>query len=164
MWAIKKYINTNYEVNIVKIAPFIRKGLRKLVKKDVLVQVKGSYKIAKVGEKNPKKEEKKPKKKVKKPKKKVVKKKSEPKEVFIVSQDNMEQEDPLEFNDPKIQKSRENDSKIQKSSEIALTPIVIKEEPIDYDTITSIKTEIDDNFGFEFVDPNLEIKKEDKDV
>ena len=108
MWAIKKYINTNYEVNIVKIAPFIRKGLRKLVKKDVLVQVKGSYKIAKVGEKNPKKEEKKPKKKVKKPKKKVVKKKSEPKEVFIVSQDNMEQEDPLELNDPpKIQKSRE---------------------------------------------------------
>ena len=53
--AIKKYINTNYEVNIVKLAPFIRKGIRTLVMKDVLIQVKGSWKVAKAGEKNPEK-------------------------------------------------------------------------------------------------------------
>merc|ERR1712150_122344 len=122
-------------------------------------------------------EEKNPKKKVEKknPKKKVIKKKSEPKEEFIVSQDNMEQEDPLELNDPpKIQKSREialelNSSKIQKSREIALSPIVIKEEPIDYDSVT-IKTEepwipvpiVQDHFLGPFLD-NFH-KKEEKDV
>ena len=64
--------------------------------------------------------------------------------------------DPLKLDDT---------SKIQKSREIALAPIVIKKEPIDTDTV-SIKTEVDDDFGgfaneFEFVDPNLEIKKEE---
>ena len=57
--------------------------------------------------------------------------------------------------------------KNQKSREIALAPIFIKEEPIDIDSVT-IKTEVDDdeNFGstntneFQFVDTNLKIEKE----
>ena len=48
MAAIKKYINTNYEVDMAKRAPFIRRGLKNLVDENVLTQVKGSYKIAKV--------------------------------------------------------------------------------------------------------------------
>merc|ERR1712242_336641 len=62
--AIKKYIAANYKVDIVKIAPFIRKALKKGVESKKLVQVKASYKLAK--------EEKKP--KAKKPKAKKVKK------------------------------------------------------------------------------------------
>merc|ERR1711894_680059 len=58
--AIKKYVAANYKVDIVKISPFIRKALKKAVVDKALVQVKGSYKLAK---------EAKPKvKKVKKPK------------------------------------------------------------------------------------------------
>ena len=51
--AIKKYINSNYKVNIVKLAPFIKKGIKSLVEKKVLIQVKGkgasgSFMVAKV--------------------------------------------------------------------------------------------------------------------
>merc|ERR1712051_807944 len=62
--AIKKYVAANYKVDIVKISPFIRKALKKGVESKALVQVKGSYKLAK--------EAKKP--KVKKPKAKKAKK------------------------------------------------------------------------------------------
>merc|ERR1719262_2028546 len=64
--AIKKYVAANYKVDIVKISPFIRKALKKGVESKALVQVKGSYKLAK--------EAKKP--KVKKPKAKKAKKKA----------------------------------------------------------------------------------------
>ena len=72
--AIKKHIAANNKVDIVKLAPFIRKGIKSLVEKKVLVQVKGSFKMGK--------EEKPKKKKVvkKKPaKKKAAKKKAAPK-------------------------------------------------------------------------------------
>ena len=67
----------------------------------------------------------------------------------------------MQFDDPL------DTSKIQKSREIALAPIFIKEEPIDIESVT-IKTEVDDdeNFGstntneFQFVDTNLKIEKE----
>merc|ERR1712100_823970 len=62
--AIKKYVAANYKVDIVKISPFIRKALKEGVESKALVQVKGSYKLAK--------EAKKP--KVKKPKAKKAKK------------------------------------------------------------------------------------------
>ena len=57
--------------------------------------------------------------------------------------------------------SPNNTQKGQKATDIII-------EPIGNDTVT-IKTEIDDNFGstnneFEFVDPNLEIKKEEKNL
>merc|ERR1712110_938134 len=68
--AIKKYVGANYKVDLVKIAPFLRKALKKGVEAKKLVQVKGSYKLAK--------EEKKPaakKPKAKKPKAKKVAKK-----------------------------------------------------------------------------------------
>merc|ERR1712109_297048 len=67
--AIKKHIAANNKVDLVKLAPFIRKGLKSLVEKKVLVQVKGSFKMGK--------EEKPKKKKVvkKKPAKKTAKKK-----------------------------------------------------------------------------------------
>ena len=92
----------------------------------------------------------------KKLKKKVDKKKNKPKEKSLESEDNT-----LQFDDPL------DTSKIQKSREIALAPIFIKEEPIDIDSVT-IKTEVDDdeNFGstntneFQFVDTNLKIEKE----
>merc|ERR1712223_1630884 len=58
--AIKKYVAANYKVDIVKIAPHIRKALKKGVEAKTLIQVKGSYKVAK--------EEKVKKPKVKKPK------------------------------------------------------------------------------------------------
>merc|ERR1712173_72778 len=58
--AIKKYVAANYKVDIVKIAPYIRKALKKGVEAKTLIQVKGSYKVAK--------EEKVKKPKVKKPK------------------------------------------------------------------------------------------------
>merc|ERR1712045_100953 len=70
--AIKKYIAANYKCDVVKLAPFIRKALKKGVTDKKLVQIKASYKLAK--------EEKKPKakkpaaKKAKKPAKKVAKK------------------------------------------------------------------------------------------
>merc|ERR1711974_492568 len=45
--AIKKYVAANYKVDIVKIAPHIRKALKKGVETKALIQVKGSYKAAK---------------------------------------------------------------------------------------------------------------------
>merc|ERR1712117_35253 len=56
--AIKKYIAATYKVDVVKLAPFIRKALKKGVEAKKLIKVKASYKLAK--------EEKKP--KAKKPK------------------------------------------------------------------------------------------------
>merc|ERR1711874_64029 len=58
--AIKKYIAANYKVDTVKLAPFIKKGIKSLVEKKALIQVKGkgasgSFKAAKVEEKKPKK-------------------------------------------------------------------------------------------------------------
>merc|ERR1711992_77218 len=64
--AIKKYIAATYKVDVVKLAPFIRKALKKGVESKKLVQVKASYKLAK--------EEKKP--KAKKPTKKPAAKKA----------------------------------------------------------------------------------------
>merc|ERR1712045_1097124 len=65
--AIKKYIAATYKVDVVKLAPFIRKALKKGVEAKKLIKVKASYKLAK--------EEKKPKaKKVKKSTKKAAKK------------------------------------------------------------------------------------------
>merc|ERR1712018_895388 len=51
--AIKKYIAANYKADTVKLAPFIKKGLKNLVEKKVLIQTKGkgasgSFKVAKV--------------------------------------------------------------------------------------------------------------------
>merc|ERR1712203_332998 len=73
--AIKKYIAANYKVDTVKLAPFIKKGIKSLVEKKALIQVKGkvasgSFKAAKVEEKKPKKKvvKKKPSKKPKKAK------------------------------------------------------------------------------------------------
>merc|ERR1711977_197645 len=75
--AIKKYVAANYKVDIVKISPFIREALKKGVESKALVQVKGSYKLAKEAKK-PK--VKKPKaKKAKKPKKPAAKKPKSPK-------------------------------------------------------------------------------------
>jgi hypothetical protein len=94
--AIKKYIATTYKVDPVKQGHFIRKALKSGVDKKTLVQVKGSYKLAKVekatvkkaikpkkaaGSKTPKKSAKpkkavKPKTAVKKPIKKAEKPKS----------------------------------------------------------------------------------------
>merc|ERR1711978_780291 len=62
--AIKKYIAATYKVDVVKLAPFIRKALKKGVEAKKLIKVKASYKLAK--------EAKKP--KAKKPKAKKVKK------------------------------------------------------------------------------------------
>merc|ERR1719328_1021094 len=62
--AIKKYIAANYKCDVVKLAPFIRKALKKGVTDKKLVQIKASYKLAK--------EEKKP--KAKKPAAKMAKK------------------------------------------------------------------------------------------
>merc|ERR1712193_373317 len=62
--AIKKYIAATYKDDVVKLAPFIRKALKKGVEAKKLIKVKASYKLAK--------EEKKP--KAKKPKAKKVKK------------------------------------------------------------------------------------------
>ena len=51
--AIKKYIGANYKVDVEKIAPFVRKAVKKLVLDGKLTQVKGtgasgSFKLAKV--------------------------------------------------------------------------------------------------------------------
>merc|ERR1711884_728058 len=67
--AIKKYIAATYKVDVVKLAPFIRKALKKGVEAKQLIKVKASYKLAKE-EKKPK--AKKP--KAKKPKARKVKK------------------------------------------------------------------------------------------
>merc|ERR1712038_948405 len=72
--AIKKYIAANYKVDIVKLAPFIRKALKKGVESKQLVMVKASYKLSKEA-----KAEKKPKKKVVKKKKPAAKKPKTPK-------------------------------------------------------------------------------------
>merc|ERR1712045_822578 len=72
--AIKKYIAANYKVDIVKLAPFIRKALKKGVESKQLVMVKASYKLSKEA-----KVEKKPKKKVVKKKKPAAKKPKTPK-------------------------------------------------------------------------------------
>merc|ERR1711902_71498 len=71
--AIKKYIAANYKVDVVKVSPFIRKAIKKLVADKKLIQVKASFKAAK--EEKPKKA-KKPKKTAAKktPKKKAAKK------------------------------------------------------------------------------------------
>merc|ERR1712211_223965 len=57
--AIKKYIAANYKADTVKLAPFIKKGLKNLVEKKVLIQTKGkgasgSFKVAKVEKKEKK--------------------------------------------------------------------------------------------------------------
>ena len=74
--AIKKYIAANYKVDIVKLAPFVKKAIKSMVEKKTLVQVKGkgasgSFKLGKV--EKPKKVKKTPK---KKPAKKVKKAKN----------------------------------------------------------------------------------------
>merc|ERR1711884_943595 len=66
--AIKKYIAATYKVDVVKLAPFIRKALKKGVEAKKLIKVKASYKLAKE-EKKPKAKKPKAKKpKAKKPK------------------------------------------------------------------------------------------------
>merc|ERR1711971_324947 len=63
--AIKKYIAANYKVDVVKVSPFIRKAIKKLVEGKKIVKVKASFKAVK--EEKPKvKKAKKP--KAKKPK------------------------------------------------------------------------------------------------
>merc|ERR1711992_501785 len=69
--AIKKYIAANYKVDVVKVSPFIRKAIKKLVADKKLIQVKASFKAAKE-EKAKKPKAKKP--KAKKPKKTAAKK------------------------------------------------------------------------------------------
>merc|ERR1712045_993710 len=72
--AIKKYIAATYKVDVVKLAPFIRKALKKGVEAKKLIKVKASYKLTKE-EKKPKAKKPKAKKpKAKKPKTKKVKK------------------------------------------------------------------------------------------
>merc|ERR1712203_1201391 len=41
--AIKKYIAANYKVDTVKLAPFIKKGIKSLVAKKALIQIKGHF-------------------------------------------------------------------------------------------------------------------------
>ena len=76
--AIKKYISANYKCDVAKLAPFIRKFLKKAVADGKLTQVKGtgasgSFKVAASA-----KAEKPKKKAVKKPKKPTVKKAKKP--------------------------------------------------------------------------------------
>merc|ERR1712111_295720 len=81
--AIKKYIAANYKADTVKLAPFIKKGLKNLVEKKVLIQTKGkgasgSFKVTKAaGEKKAKSPQKKAA-KPKSPKKKAPKKAKSP--------------------------------------------------------------------------------------
>merc|ERR1711935_118888 len=71
--AIKKYIAANYKVDVVKVSPFIRKAIKKLVEGKKIVEVKASFKAVK--EEKPKvKKAKKP--KAKKPKAKKTAKKT----------------------------------------------------------------------------------------
>merc|ERR1711971_1050188 len=45
--AIKKYIAANYKVDVVKVSPFIRKAIKKLVEGKKIVKVKASFKAVK---------------------------------------------------------------------------------------------------------------------
>ena len=72
--AIKKYIAANYKVDVVKLAPFIRKALKKGVETKKLVQVKASYKLGKEDKPKPTKVKKPKAKKPTKPKKAAAKK------------------------------------------------------------------------------------------
>ena len=76
--AIKKYIAGNYKVDMVKIAPFIRRYLKKGVADGKLKQIKGSFKVDKTKVEKPKKV-KKPKAAKKSPKKKAAAKAKKPK-------------------------------------------------------------------------------------
>ena len=76
--AIKKYIAGNYKVDMVKIAPFIRRYLKKGVTDGKLKQIKGSFKVDKTKVEKPKKV-KKPKAAKKSPKKKAAAKPKKPK-------------------------------------------------------------------------------------
>lgn len=63
--AIKKYVAETYKVDAAKLAPFIRRYLKKSVTDGKITQVKGSgasgsFKLAKVAEEKPKKAAKKP--------------------------------------------------------------------------------------------------------
>merc|ERR1712109_221056 len=82
--AIKKHIAANNKVDIAKLNPFIKKGIKSLVEKKVLVQVKGSFKMGK--EEKPKKKKvvkKKPAKKTaKKSAKKSAKKAAKPRQKY----------------------------------------------------------------------------------
>merc|ERR1719228_1825468 len=64
--AIKKYIAANYKVDVVKVSPFIRKAIKKLVEGKKIVKVKASFKAVK--EEKPKKVKKAKKPNAKKPK------------------------------------------------------------------------------------------------
>merc|ERR1711993_126078 len=78
--AIKKYVAANYKVDIVKISPFLRKAIKKLVEAKKLIQVKGSFKLNKaVKEKKPKAKKPKKAKTPKKAKKPAAKKAKTPK-------------------------------------------------------------------------------------
>ena len=83
--AIKKYIAGNYKCDVAKLAPFIRKFLKKAVEDGKLKQIKASYKVDKTKVEKPKKKPtKKPAakpKKAKKAKAKTPKKASKPKKV-----------------------------------------------------------------------------------
>merc|ERR1712008_597224 len=46
--AIKKYIAADYKVDIVKLAPHLKKALKAGIEKKTLVSVKGSFKLGKV--------------------------------------------------------------------------------------------------------------------
>merc|ERR1712088_122595 len=72
--AIKKYIAANYKVDVVKVSPFIRKAIKKLVEGKKIVKVKASFKAVK--EEKPKKVKKAKKPKAKKPKAKKTAKKT----------------------------------------------------------------------------------------
>ena len=72
--AIKKYIAANYKCDVAKLAPFIRRFLKKCVADGKLQQIKASYKIVKSKVEKPKKKPVKKPKADKKPKKKVAKK------------------------------------------------------------------------------------------
>jgi histone H1/5 len=90
--AIKKYIASNYKVDVEKLAPFIKKYLKSAVTSGALVQTKGkgasgSFKLSATSSKTEKKAapkkktagEKKPKKAAAKPAKKATEKKTKPK-------------------------------------------------------------------------------------
>ena len=53
--AIKKYMAANYKCDVAKLAPFIRKFLKKAVEEGKLKQVKASYKVDKTKLEKPKK-------------------------------------------------------------------------------------------------------------
>merc|ERR1712110_1246711 len=77
--AIKKYIAANYKVDVVKVSPFIRKAIKKLVEGKKIVKVKASFKAVKEEKPKKVKKAKKPKAKAKKPKAKKTAKAKTPK-------------------------------------------------------------------------------------